>query len=123
MIDIISGTPDNLIIAVAHGKVTGRDYEEAFFPAIETKLKMHEKVRLLYQLGRDITGFTVEAMWDDAKLILKHLRAFEAIAIVTDTLWITDAAKVFSNFLRCPVRVFVNEEVERAKEWVATTPA
>jgi hypothetical protein len=123
MIDIESGTLGNLVVAVAHGKVTGYDYDIVLTPAIEAKLKEYKKIRLLYQLAEDFHGFSVEAFWDDAKLGLGHLTAFDAIAVVTDVHWIADAAKFFGVFLRCPVRVFGNADFAEAKEWVTTTPA
>ena len=123
MIDVTSGTPENLIIAVAHGKVTGEDYEKVLIPAIEAKLKTHKKIRLLYQLGPDFSGFTAEAVWDDAKLGIVHLTAFETIAIVTDVHWIVDAVKFLGFFLHCAVQVFRNDQLAEAREWVANTAA
>ena len=46
---------------------------------IENRLKMHQKVRMLYQLGREFSGFTAAAMWDDAKLGIRDLSALEKI--------------------------------------------
>ena len=123
MIEITYGVPENLVIAVARGKVTGSDYETVFMPAIEAKLKTHKRIRLLYQLGEDFHGFTALAMWDDAKLGLGHFSAFEAVAVVTDVLWITDAVKFLGLFMHCPVQVFGNDKVAEATEWVASTPA
>ena len=123
MIDIISGIPENLVIAVAHGKVTGDDYEKVLIPAIEAKLKAHKRIRLLYQFGKDFSGFTAEAVWDDAKLGLSHLTAFETIAVVTDVLWITDAVKFLGFFLHCAVQVFSNDQLAEARDWVANTAA
>jgi hypothetical protein len=121
MIEISSGIPENLLIAVAHGKVTGEDYEKVLIPAIEAILKTHKKVRLLYQLDKDFSGFTAEAMWDDAKLGFGHLTAFEAVAVVTDVHWITDAVKFFGFFLKCPVKAFSNDQLAEARDWAATT--
>ncbi len=123
MITITSGTPENLVIAVAHGMVTGDDYEKVLIPAIMATLKTHKKVRLLYHFGKDFAGFTAEAMWDDAKLGFGHLTAFETIAVVTDIHWIVDAVKFFGFFLHCAVQVFSNDKMDEAKEWVATTAA
>lgn len=123
MIDITYGIPENLVIVAAHGKVTGSDYEQVLIPAIEAKLKIHKKIRLLYQLGEDFHGFTALAIWDDAKLGLGHLSGFEAVAVVTDVIWITDAVKFFGVFMHCPVRVFGNAALAEARDWVATVPA
>jgi len=121
MIEISSGTPENLVVAVAHGKVTGGDYEQVLIPAIEAKLKTQKKIRFLYQLARDFGGFTAGAVWDDAKLSLGHLTAFEAVAVVTDVPWITDGVKFFAFFLHCPVKAFHNEDLGEAMDWVEHT--
>ena len=121
MIEISSETPDNLVVAVAHGKVTGDDYENVLIPAIEAKLKTQKKVRLLYQIAKDFAGFTASAIWDDAKLGIHHLTAFETVAVVTDVPWITDAVKFFGFFLRCPVKAFRTDKLGEAREWVEHT--
>lgn len=120
MMEITSGTPENLVIATGHGKITGDDYERVLIPAIETKFKAHKKIRMLYQLAKDFSGFTAEAIWDDAKIGFAHLTGFEAVAVVTDAQWIRDAVKFFAVFLRCPVKVFTNDELADALTWVAT---
>jgi hypothetical protein len=123
MITISDGTAENLVIAVAHGKLTGEDYEKVLVPAIEAKLKTHKKIRLLFQLDRDYSGITAEAAWDDAKFGITHRTVYDAVAAVTDVHWIADAVKLFGVFLRCPVKVFGNDQLAEAMEWVATTPA
>jgi hypothetical protein len=123
MIDLTYGDPQNLVIVTARGKVTGSDYEQTLIPAIEAKLKIHKKIRLLYQLGEDFHGFTALAMWDDAKLSVGHFSAFAAVAVVTDVIWITDAVKFLGVFMHCPVRVFGNAAAAQARQWVATLPA
>jgi hypothetical protein len=52
-------------------------------PAIDERLKVHKKVRLLYQLGEDFTGYKAEAIFDDAGLGVGHLTAFERFAVST----------------------------------------
>lgn len=119
MIEMLTGFPDNVVALVGRGKVTGDDYERVLVPAIEEKLKKHKKVRVLYHLGADFSGYTAAAMWDDAKVGLRHLTAFEKIAVVTDTHWITDAVKVFGYFIPCPVRIYGNSQLAEAKTWVS----
>ena len=106
MIELTSDVPDNVLAVIAHGKVTGEDYDKVFTPAVEEKLKTHEKIRLLYCGDKDLSGYTIVAMWDDAKVSLRHLAAFEKMAVVTDVHWIADAVKLFAFFIPCPVRIF-----------------
>jgi len=123
MIEITSDTAAHLVTAAGHGKITGYDYDIVLIPAFEAALKTHKKIRFLYQLGEDFHGFSAEAVWDDVKLGLGHLTAFEAVAVVTDVVWIADSVKLLSFFMRCPVKVFSNAELGAAREWVVTTPA
>jgi hypothetical protein len=123
MIQITPKTAGNLIIAIAHGKVTGEDYERVLIPAVEGVLMAHPRVRMLYQLASDFDGFTASAIWDDAKLSFAHMSAFEAVAVVTDVHWITDSVRFFAFFLHCPVKAFRNDQILDATEWVATVPA
>jgi hypothetical protein len=119
MIEIIEGMPENVVAVRAIGKVTGEDYDNVLIPAIEDKLKKHKKIRVLYQLGSDFSGFTAEAMWDDAKVGIRHITGFEKIAIVSDVGWIVGAVKVFAFIIPCPVKIFSNEKLSDAKAWVS----
>lgn len=119
MIEIISDMPENIVAVSASGKVTGEDYDKVLIPGLEEKLKGHKKIRLLYHLGKDFSGFTAEAMWDDTKVGIRHLTAFEKIAVVSDVEWIVGAVKVFAFVIPCPVRIFGNEGLLEAKAWVS----
>lgn len=88
MIEIDSDMPDNVMAATAHGKVSGQDYETVLVPAIEAALKRHKQIHLLYQLAPDFSGFTAEAMWDDFKVGVRPLTAFDKIAVVADQGWV-----------------------------------
>jgi len=119
MMTTIPDVPDNVVAVKATGKITREDYEEVLIPAIEEKLKKHAKIRLLYQIGADAVEFTAGAMWDDAKIGLRHLTAFEKIAVVSDIEWITSAVKVFSFVIPSLVRTFGNSGFPDAKAWVS----
>jgi len=92
MIEIIQGLPENIVAVIASGKVT--------------------------QLGQNFTGFTSDAMWDDARVGIWHLTAFEKVAVVSDVDWIIDAVKIFKFVIPCPVKTFRNEEFPEAKAWI-----
>ena len=105
MIELRQDVPENVVAFGAKGKVTGDDYENIIIPAIEAKLKDHEKIRLLYQIGPDYTGYEASAMWDDTKVGMKHLTHFEKIAVVTDDKWMIRAVKAFGFMIRGEVRL------------------
>lgn len=118
MIEIMEGMPENIVAVSAGEKVTGEDYDNVLIPAIEDKLRKHGKIRVLYMLGPDFTGFTAEAMWDDAKIGIKHLTSYEKVAVVSDVSWVVNATKFFSFIMPCPVKTFSNEKLSEAKNWI-----
>ena len=120
MIAIMSDLPEHVIGFTAKGKVTGEDYESVLIPAIEEKLKKHSKINLLYHLGKDCFGFDIEAMWDDTKIGIQHLTAWERIAVVTDIDWVRLATKAFGFAMPGHVKVFANAQLAEAREWVST---
>jgi len=62
MIEKIPDLPDNVLGFTAKGTVTGNDYESTIIPAVEELFSRQEKVRFLYHLGEDFTGFEATAM-------------------------------------------------------------
>jgi len=119
MITIINDLPANVLGVSAEGKITGTDYETVLIPALEEKLKTNKKVRMLYQLGSDFTGFEMSAMMDDAKVGLKHISAWDRIALVSDHETINSFAKFFGHLMSCELRIFKNNELDAAKKWVS----
>jgi hypothetical protein len=120
MLEIIPDMPENVLAVKASGKVTGEDYDKVLIPALDNKVKEQKKIRVLYHIAaRDFSGFAAEAMWDDAKVGLRHLSAFEKIAVVSDVDWIVGAVKIFAFLIPCPTKVFENEKLPEAKAWVS----
>jgi len=119
MIELMQDVPENVVAMTAKGKVTADDYENVIIPAIEAKLKDYEKIRLLYQIGPEYTGFEAEAMWDDARVGMKHLTHFEKIGVVTDDKWMIRAVKAFGFMIPGEVRLFSNAQLAEAKDWIS----
>jgi len=115
---ITKGMRENVVALAASGKVSHQDYVKVVIPAVEEKIKTHAKVRLFFHLGEDFAGYTAEAIWDDTKIGIQHLTAFEKIAVITNVVWIKEAARIFGIFVPCPVRVFPDGELKAAILWV-----
>ena len=118
MLILMNDLPDNVLGVSAEGKITGTDYETVFIPVLEEKLKTNKKIRMLYRLGSDFTGFEMSAMLDDAKMGLKHISAWDRIAMVSDHETINSFAKFFGHLMTCELRIFKNDELETAKSWI-----
>lgn len=120
MIELMSDLPADVLGLAASGEVTAQDYETVVIPAVEDALKLHEKIRLLYYIGPEWTGFTAGAMWDDAKVGLAHRAAWEKVAVVTDVPWIHAGVKYFGFTIPGEVKLFGNGELAAAKAWVVS---
>jgi hypothetical protein len=118
MIEITPGLPDNILAVTAHGTVTTQDYENVLLPAIDELLKRHKKIRFLFRTGEDFAGYTAGSMWDDAKLGVRHLTAFEKIAVVSDVPWLTQATTLFRFLIPCSVKIFSGKNLLDAEAWV-----
>ena len=119
MLQLMNDLPENTIGISAERKVTGKDYETILIPAVEKKFKTQKKIRMLYQLGNDFSGFDLSAMADDAKIGMKYLSAREGIAFVSDHHLINTFVKFFGYLVPFEVRIFKNTELEKAKKWIA----
>jgi len=118
MVEQIPDLPDNVLGFAAKGTVTANDYESFIIPAVEALFSRQRKVRFLYHLGEDFSGFEVSAMWDDMKLGLKHLSGWERMAVVSDVEWVRAAIHIFGLAIPGHVRVFHNSELAEAKRWI-----
>ena len=118
MVVQIPDLPDNVLGFAAKGTVTANDYEAVIIPAVEALFSRQRKVRFLYQLGEEFSGFEAAAMWDDAKLGLKHLSGWDRMAVVSDVEWIRAAIKIFALAIPGHVRVFHNSEFAEARQWI-----
>ncbi len=118
MIEIIPGLPGGVLGFRAGGQVTAADYERVLIPAVEAAFELHPKLRLLYQIGNDFTGFDVGAMWDDARVGLRHLSGWERVAVVTDVVWIRASMALFALAMPGKVRMFDTRDFDAATAWI-----
>lgn len=118
------GYPADVIAVSAHGHVTREDYERDLIPKVVERIGAAGRVKLLYELGPDFTGFSAGAAWDDAKLGLLHFSDFAKVAVVTDHDWIRLGTKLFAPLMPCPVHLFHVAERAAARDWIlADAPA
>lgn len=118
MVERIPDLPDNALGFTAKGTVTADDYESIIVPAVEELFSRQSKVRFLYHLGEDFSGFEASAVWDDTKLGLKHLGGWERMALVSDVEWLRVAARIFGLAIPGHLRVFHNRELAEATGWI-----
>ncbi len=44
---------------------------------------------------------------------------FEKVAVVSDIHWMNDSVKLFRFLMPVPVKIFSNDELDKAKAWVS----
>ena len=118
MMELMQGLPDNVLGIVGSGTITGEDYDTVLIPAIHEKLKKYKKIRILYQLDKSYVHYELGAFLEDAK-VTWHTFSFEKVAVVSDVHWIKDGVNFYKLFMPMPIKVFSNNEIEKAKEWIS----
>ena len=118
MLELINGFPDDVVAITAIGEVTDEDYEAVLDPAIDAARTTHDKIRLLYLLGEEFTGYDAEAMWEDTKLGLRTFTSYDRIAVITDATWMRRAVAAFGWMIPGEVRVFHVSALDAARTWI-----
>lgn len=118
MIEQIKGMPAGTLGFRAIGKVTSEDYENVLVPDAEAVFTLNRTLRILYHLGEDFEGFDLGAMWDDAKLGLRHLNGWDRVAVVTDVPWVRTMVSAAGFMRPAELKLFHNAELEDATAWI-----
>jgi SpoIIAA-like len=124
MVEQLADMPPGVIGVRMSGKVTGAEYHELVDPVLEA-LDRGEQVRYLVVTSPDFEGLDLDALWQDVKTAgsvgLKHRKAWERFALVTDKDWMRRAVAAFGWLSPGELRVFDPDQLEDAKAWVAAT--
>jgi len=118
MIEIIEGLPRNVVGIAVKGRVTMRDCREVLIPAMEKRLKRHDKIRLYYELGSRFPG----AGWDDLDLGIERAVRCERVAIVTDIAWVRLTVKALRFLIPGEIRVFATIHAPEGRAWITVRP-
>lgn len=119
MIEQIAGLPAGALGFRASGQVTATDYARVLVPDVEAAFAVSRKLRLLYHIGPDFTGFDAGAMWEDAQLGLRHVSGWDRVALVTDVAWLRVAASAMGFAVPGEFRLFTNAQFDEAKAWIS----
>jgi hypothetical protein len=119
MIEEIAGLPEGTLGFKISGDVTGSDYDSVLTPAIDKAIEKFDRIRLLVQVDPDFKGYSLDAIWDDTKLGLRHWNGFDRVAVVTDVGWMQMGVKAMAFMMPCPVQLFTHDELDDAKRWLS----
>lgn len=118
-VTVMAGLPDDVIGLDAEGVIEARDYDEVIVPLIEAKLEEHDRIKLLYRVGRGFERYTAGAIWSDTKIGIKHFTRFSRVAVVSDVPWIRHAVRLFAPMVPAEVTVFADAELDAARAWIS----
>lgn len=119
-LELVPALPADVLGFIAKGTLHRSDYRATLDPAVEDALSRHDKISLLYVLGRDFEGFSGGAIWADSEVGMSHARRFERIAVVTDQAWIRHSVALFGHLMPGEVKVFSVAEEADASEWLTS---
>jgi hypothetical protein len=119
MIELIPTNADNLIGCKIDGKINTEDIVR-IADYIEDKFIKNKKLRIYVEVIK-LEGISLEALFKDLKLGIKHFNDFDKKAVVTDKKWMKRVAALADRiFPNIEVRCFSFEDKEKALEWAKT---
>lgn len=121
MIELLPDLPDGVLGFEAVGEIHSDDYEQVLLPKVEEATSAGRKLRIVYVLGDRFTGYSTGAAWEDTKVGLEHLKAWERCALVTDLDWVRHLTSLFGWMVPGQFRTFGLAELDAAKAWAAAT--
>ncbi|MEB3339528.1 STAS/SEC14 domain-containing protein [Okeania sp.] len=120
MIEIISLANQNIIGLSIDGKIETSDIEK-IKNLVEERLKSQPKLRVYVEV-KSFQGISAEALWEDLKFGLGHLKDFDKKAVVCDANWInkltTAGNKIFGDIIHLEAKCFSWSEKDQALEWI-----
>ena len=120
MIEILPESNAAILVVKASKKLTAHDYESVFIPAMDERIKSYGKIRVVFYLDENFTGWDFEAMWDDAKFGMTHRHDFEKIAVITEQKWMEWATNLGSHFIEGQVKTYPSHNFKDAINWAST---
>ncbi len=118
MLRPLNDLPAGVIGFEAVGEVHADDYRDVLRPAIVAAAESGG-VRMVYVLGPEFTGYSAGAGWEDTKLGIEHVRAWERVAVVTDVEWVEHLVGGFSWMVPGELQRFPLADLAPAVQWVS----
>lgn len=120
MFKLMNDLPSDVLGIEATGKVTHADYKNVLIPAAE-KMMRQGPIGLLYLVGKEFTGYELEALWDDSVFGFRHWFQFKRIAVVTDHGWLRAVVTMFAPFFPSDIQLFKISDLPAAKTWIRSS--
>lgn len=121
MIKIMPESTNQMLAVKASGTLTEEDYTNVWIPALQKIIDEFEVANVLLYMDDEFEGFTMKAMWEDAKFAYSHRNHFSRIAVVGGPEWIRWGARVGESLMDCKLEFFEPSQLKEALAWAAVT--
>lgn len=105
-----------ILVVRVSGKLAKADYAH-FVPEFERLVRLHGKLRLLFDMT-DFHGWDAAAAWEDFKLGIKHFADIERLAMIGDKKWQHGMAIFCRPFTKATIRYFDHADATKARKWL-----
>jgi hypothetical protein len=119
MLERLTALPNGVDGVRARGRITKQDYDSVIRPLLDDARRQGRRLRVISRVGPDFEGMTAGALWEDARLGIKHLFDFQRCAVVGDAAWVRRATRIGATLMPCPVKAFNLDEWDEAVRWVS----
>lgn len=107
---------ENVVYTIAEEKLTDEDYNK-IIPFLQEKIRAFGKIRWYFEM-QDFDGWSLSAMWRDAKFDFEHNENMDKIAMVGSDKWEKGLTQLMKPFAKADIKFFELKEKETAKTWI-----
>ena len=119
MIQPIEGAPAGVVAFKAVGEVSLDDYRQVLKPALDAAMAGGRKIRAVFLIGPEYTGYAKGVRREDLGVGLSFLRKWERCAVVTDEQAIRDLVHRFGWMMGRRLKHFSVADLPAAMKWAA----
>lgn len=118
MIEFMQQGSANILGVRASGRLTAADYRGKLVPRMESLIKQHGKLRVLFFMDDSFDGWDLRAAWENTLLDIRHRSDFEKVAMVGASRPEGWCIKLASLVIKGNLRVFPRNQLAEAWEWI-----
>ena len=94
--------------------------QEMFAEMIETfrsAIEEHGTIKVI-EVVEQFPDFDPRVLWEDLQFSYEHMDHITHCAVVSDEGWVGPYARMIGVLVPCEIRVFKNNEIDLAREWI-----
>lgn len=107
---------ENVVYTLAQDKLDDKDYDK-MLPYLKDKIKKYYKINWYFEMA-NFDGWTLSALWRDAKFDLKNKNHIDKVAMVGSKAWEKWMTKIMKPLTDTEIKFFELEEKDKAAKWI-----